>query len=153
MIKIYGGFLMSQIKMLSGRNFEKLLLDSGVEEFNGAQGRILYVLWQENCLPIVEISKRTGLAKTTLTSMLDRLEDKGLVIREYDKKDRRQIRIVLTDKAKLLQDKYDEVSDAASEQFYKGFTDEEIIDFESKLRRILKNVSDVGEKNNDKTCK
>jgi len=153
MIKIYGGFLMSQIKMLSGRNFEKLLLDSGVEEFNGAQGRILYVLWQENCLPIVEISKRTGLAKTTLTSMLDRLEDKGLVIREYDKKDRRQIRIVLTDKAKLLQDKYDEVSDAASEQFYQGFTDEEIIDFESKLRRILKNVSDVGEKNNDKTCK
>lgn len=153
MIKTYGGFLMSQIKMLSGRNFEKLLLDSGVEEFNGAQGRILYVLWQENCLPIVEISKRTGLAKTTLTSMLDRLEDNGLVIREYDKKDRRQIRIVLTDKAKLLQDKYDEVSDAASEQFYQGFTDEEIIDFESKLRRILKNVSDVGENNNDKTCK
>ncbi len=67
-----GGFLISQVKQVSGRIFEKLLANAGVEEFNGAQGRILYVLWQEDGIPIVELSRKTGLAKTTLTSMLDR---------------------------------------------------------------------------------
>jgi len=69
-----GGFLISQIKQISGRIFEKLLSNAGVDAFNGAQGRILYVLWQEDNIPIAELSKKTGLAKTTLTSMLDRME-------------------------------------------------------------------------------
>ena len=60
-----GGFLISQIKQIQGRVFDSLLQNAGIEEFNGAQGRILYVLWQEDNLPIVELSKRTGLAKTT----------------------------------------------------------------------------------------
>ena len=38
------GFLISQIKQLQGRVFQRLLTESGVEEFNGPQGRILYVL-------------------------------------------------------------------------------------------------------------
>lgn len=57
--------------------FGRLLTEAGVDEFNGAQGRILYVLWQENNLPIVELARKIGLAKTTFTSMLDRMESLG----------------------------------------------------------------------------
>ena len=42
------GFLISQIKQLQGRVFQRLLTESGIEEFNGPQGRILYVLWQQD---------------------------------------------------------------------------------------------------------
>ncbi len=35
------GFLISQIKQVQSRIFQRLLQDSGVEEFNGPQGRIL----------------------------------------------------------------------------------------------------------------
>lgn len=136
---------MTQIKQVGGRIFERLLIRSGIEEFNGAQGRILYVLWQEDGLPIVELSRRTGLAKTTLTSMLDRLEKGDFVRREYDHTDRRQIRIGLTDRARSLQDKYNEVSDEMSEIFYRGFSDDEIRDFEGKLNRILQNLYNTGE--------
>lgn len=142
MIKTNGGFLISQIKAVQGRVFEKLLNDSGIDEFNGAQGRILYVLWQENNLPIVELSKRTGLAKTTLTSMLDRLESKNFLLRCADKENRRQIRIVLTEKAKELEDKYNQVSNEMSEIFYCNFSDKEIKDFEDKLKRILENLEE-----------
>ena len=99
--KTNGGFLVSQLKQIQGRVFEKLLR-ANVNEFNGAQGRILYVLWQEDSVPIVELSKKTGLAKTTLTSMLDRMEESGLIRRNYDPVDRRQIRITLTEKAREL---------------------------------------------------
>ncbi len=145
MIKTNGGFLITQIKQIQGRVFEKLLVKYGIEEFNSAQGRILYVLWQEDNLPIIELSHRTGLAKTTLTSMLDRLEAKGLLYRTIDKKNRRQIRIVLSDMAKSLENKYNAVSDEMSEIFYRGFSDEEINELESKLNLILKNLNEKGE--------
>lgn len=142
MIKTNGGFLISQIKQIQGRVFEKMLVQAGIEEFNGAQGRILYVLWQEDNLPIVELSKRTGLAKTTLTSMLDRLESGGFLTRQFDTADRRQIRIVLTEKTRSMRARYDDVSEKMSEVFYRGFSDEDIEDFEDKLRRILENLKE-----------
>ena len=136
-----GGFLISQVKQVQGRVFDAMLQDAGIEEFNGAQGRILYILWREDNMPIVELSRRTGLAKTTLTGMLDRMEEKGFLERCFDQKDRRQVRIVLTDKAKELNDKYNQVSDAMSERFYQGFTDTEIEQFEETLERILRNLT------------
>ncbi len=135
-----GGFLISQIKQIQGRIFGKLLTASGIDEFNGAQGRILYILWLEDNLPIVELARRTGLAKTTLTSMLDRMEQQGHLIRCYDKKDRRQIRIQLTESARKLEKKYQEVSSEMNRIFYKGFSEEEIKSFEMNLERIIKNL-------------
>jgi len=132
--------LISQIKQVQGRIFEKLLIKAGIEEFNGPQGRILYVLWQEDNLPIVELSKRTGLAKTTLTSMLDRLENSGFLTRVFDKSDRRRVRIAITDMARSMRDKYNQVSDDMNKIFYKGFSEDEILQFESYLEKILDNL-------------
>ena len=140
MIETRGGFLISQIKQIQGRIFSRLLVEAKIEEFNGAQGRILYVLWQEDNLPIVELAKRTGLAKTTLTGMLDRMESQGHVVRCCDTKDRRQIRIRLTEQAQRLEEKYGQVSDEMSRLFYKGFADEEIKALENGLERILRNL-------------
>lgn len=135
-----GGFLITQIKQVQGRIFDALLQKAGIEEFNGAQGRILYVLWQEDGLPIIEVAKRTGLAKTTLTSMLERMDEKGFLKRVPDSKDRRIFRIFLTAKAQRLSDQYNKVSDEMSQLFYKGFSDEEIVAFENTLEKILGNL-------------
>lgn len=135
---------MSQIRHLSGRIGEKLLKESGVDVFNGAQGRILYVLWEHGELTISEIGRLTSLAKTTLTSMLDRMEAGGLIERIPDKKNRRQIFISVTEKAKNYREKYDWISDKMSEIFYNGFTEAEITDFENQLRKIIKNLEKVG---------
>jgi len=137
-----GGFLISQIKQLQGRIFEKLLSDAGILEFNGAQGHILYVLWQEDNLPIVKLSKRTGLAKTTLTSMLDRMENQGYIMRQPGKFDRRQFLIVLTEKARGLRDAYTLISEQMSAIFYQGFTSAEIQTFENTLKRVLNNLNE-----------
>ena len=138
-----GGFLISQIKQIQGRVFERLLSEANVHEFNGAQGRILYVLWQDDSVPIVDLSKKTGLAKTTLTSMLDRMEQSGLITRTFDKKDRRQIRISLTAKAKSLQDDYDKLSEKMIDIFYKGFDDNDITIFENNLSKIVSNLMEA----------
>jgi DNA-binding MarR family transcriptional regulator len=139
-MKTFGGFLVSQVHQLQKRAFEKLLKESGVDAFNGAQGKILYVLWEYKKLTITEISNRTSLAKTTLTSMLDRMEAGGLVVRTSDKENRRQIFITLTDEAKNYRTMYDAVSEKMNTLFYQDFTEKEITGFEEKLNKIIENL-------------
>lgn len=147
-----GGFLITKIKQIQGRVFEKLLDEYGISEFNGAQGRILFVLWERDDIPISELSKQTGLAKTTLTSMLDRLERSGNIERSFDPSDRRSVHIRLTDSARALREKYDKVSAKMNEIFYGGFGDDEIFTFEKALGKILENLikkeNENGQKNN-----
>lgn len=134
------GFLISQIKQVQDRVFQRILQDFGIEEFNGPQGRILYVLWQKDVVPIVELSSKTGLAKNTLTAMLARMEDGGLLERKAGSTDRRQIIIVLTGKARKLKDKYKEVSERMNILFFKGLSQEEVILLDDRLDRILQNL-------------
>lgn len=135
-----GGFLISRIKQTGTRIFDRMLAESGIDAFNGAQGRILYVLWQGEDISISSLSAQTSLANTTLTSMLDRMESSGLIIRKSDPKDRRNRLIALTDKAKALQGDYEKISRRMSELYYIGFTESEIIQFESYLQRVLTNL-------------
>ena len=140
--KTNGGFYISKIKQIQSRIFEKLLTEHGINEFNGAQGRILFVLWSSNDIPIKELSEKTGLAKTTLTSMLDRLEAQGHIKRSAAPNDRRTVNIRLTEKAKHLRKSYEDVSEEMNEIFYKGFTDNEIQHFENYLGKILENLTE-----------
>lgn len=137
-----GGFLISQVKQLSDRTFEKILKTKGIDEFNGAQGRILYILWNNNNLSIKQISKFTKLAKTTLTAMLERMELQGLIKRTISKEDKREIIVSLTDKAKELKEIYLDVSKQMEKIFYKNFTDKQIENFENTLKKIIENLEE-----------
>lgn len=135
-----GGFLISRIKQVGGRLFDRMLAEADVDAFNGAQGRILYVLWQRDGLTISQISAQTSLANTTLTSMLDRMEQSGLIIRTPSPTDRRALIIRLTERARALQDDYDRISQQMNELYYLGFTEDEVRQLEGYLQRILDNL-------------
>ena len=116
-----GGFLITKVKQLSDRVFEKILSEKNIDAFNGAQGRILYVLWQEDGIPIKALSDQCGLAITSLTSMLERMEKQGLITRVQDEKDKRKTLLFLTDTAR-------------------GLKRDDIERFESYLNRIRTNL-------------
>ena len=137
------GFLISQIKQVQGRIFQRLLSESGVEEFNGPQGRILYVLWQEDGIPIARLVRQTGLAKSTLTAMLARMEDSGLITRDNSLVDKRQVIISLTDKARGLQGKYEQVSEKMNQLFYRGMTQDDADILDGLLERVLANMQEL----------
>ena len=141
-MKTKGGFLISRIKQTGTRLFDRMLAESGIDAFNGAQGRILYVLWQKDDISISSLSGQTSLANTTLTAMLDRMEAAGLIVRKPDPKDRRNRLIALTEKAKSLQDDYTRISGQMDEIYYNGFSEEEIMQFELYLHRILTNLEE-----------
>lgn len=134
-----GGFLVSKIHQLAARIFNRLLKEHGIE-FNSAQGRILFVLWERDGIPIKELSEKTQLSKSTLTSMLDRLERAGHIAREPSVEDRRIVLVRLTEENRRQKRLYDEVSEEMTLLFYEGFTREEIMELEGYLRRVLDNL-------------
>jgi DNA-binding MarR family transcriptional regulator len=142
LVKTQGGFLMTQIKQVGGRVFEQILRDYGINDFNGAQGKILYVLWEYQELPISRIAKLTSLAQTTLTGMLDRMEEGGLVRRRHNPVNRREVLISITTEARHLQKDYEIVSDKTNDIYYKGFSEQEIKIHEQYLLRILANLKE-----------
>jgi MarR family transcriptional regulator, organic hydroperoxide resistance regulator len=135
-----GGFLIAKIHQVGGRIFSRLLRDADIE-INPAQGRILFVLWRNDGIMIQELAKQTSLGKSTLTSMLDRLEEAGFIQRVRSTEDRRQILIQRTEKDKTFQKAYETVSNQMKELFYRGFSEKEIARFEDYLNRILTNLT------------
>ena len=140
-----GGFLISKVKAIGGRWFDKILQEKKIEAFNGAQGKILYVLWQGGKMSVTEISKKSGLAKTTLTAMLARMREQGLICTEENSQDKRSAIVGLTQKAADLKEEYNAVTQEIETIYYKGFSDREVEQFESYLMRILKNLEEGNE--------
>ena len=133
------GFLMAKIRQVGGRIFERMLNRYGIE-INAAQGRIMFALWQADGVSINELAQKTQLKKSTLTSMLDRLEKMGYLRRRRCDKDRRIIRIFRTPKDKGLEKKYIRLSEEMTRLYFKDFSKNEMNRFEKDLARILNNL-------------
>lgn len=132
------------------RVFQRLLQNCGVEEFNGPQGNILYVLWQKDKVPIVEIAAKTGLAKNTLTVMLDRMEENGLVFRKQSADDRRKTLVCLTEKAYELERDYNLVSQQMNDLFFQNLSEKDIEELEKYLDIILGNLQRAEKENRNR---
>lgn len=57
------------------------------------------------CRTMTQIAARVGITTGGLTGTVDILESRGLVRREYNKTDRRQCNLVLTDNAEIFLDR------------------------------------------------
>ncbi len=66
---------------------------------------VLLVLWEEDGQLVKEIGKRLELDSGTLTPLLKRLESQGLVVRERQQDDQRQVRIRLSLAGRALERK------------------------------------------------
>jgi MarR family transcriptional regulator, organic hydroperoxide resistance regulator len=136
-----GGFLLAKIHQLGGRIFARLLKEYGVEDLNPAQGRIMFVLWRNDNIPINELARETKLGKSTLTSMLDRLEVRGLIKRVPSSEDRRKILIQRTEADRSLENLYIKVSEEMAHIWYQGFSHNQIKQHEQDLKQILDNLT------------
>ena len=137
-----GGYLIGQINKLTNRRIKELLKEENVREFNGAQGTIIFVLTNEGPMPIKDIGKATGLAKTSLTSMLDRMEKQGLIEKRENENDKRSTIIALNERAKSYKEVIEKVSQRVSKEYYKGLRAKEVERFEATLQKVLKNLNE-----------
>ena len=72
-----------------------------------------------------------------MTRMLDRLEQKNLLIRQRSEADRRQVRLVLTDEGQALADLLPKIGADAMNQLAGAITPQELQSLEHILKKIL----------------
>jgi DNA-binding MarR family transcriptional regulator len=67
------------------------------------QYAVLKCLWDENGQTAKQLAERLFLDGSTVTGILDRMEQKGLIIKQADPKDRRALQVNLTDQGRSLE--------------------------------------------------
>ncbi|KXT93474.1 Transcriptional regulator, MarR family [Streptococcus oralis] len=132
------------IRLLNGRLFQKLLSQDSEALYRSEQGKILTVLWKSEtgCATATDIALATGLTNNTLTSMIKKLEEQNLVIISPCGIDKRMKYVVLTELGSSQKEVGHRVSQKLDAIFYKGFTEEEIRQFEAFQERILVNLKE-----------
>ena len=142
MDKMLGGYQALQIRLLNGRLFQKLLSKEPEAQYRSEQGKILTVLWQkeDGRATATDIALASGLANNTLTSMIKKLVDQGLVTIEQSDQDKRKKFVVLTELGWEQKEIGDRVSKELGEIFYQGFSNQEIREFEAYQERIITNL-------------
>ena len=142
MDKMIGGYQALQIRLLNGRIFQKLLSKEPDAQYRSEQGKILTVLWhkEDGRTTATDIALASGLANNTLTSMIKKLEDQGLVTVVQCDQDKRKKFVVLTELGWEQKEIGDRVSKELGEIFYQDFSDQEIREFEAYQERIISNL-------------
>ena len=132
------------IRLLNGRIFQKLLNQDPEALYRSEQGKILTVLWKSEtgCATATDIALATGLTNNTLTSMIKKLEEQNLVIISPCGIDKRKKYVKLTEQGWCQKEVGRRVSKKLDAIFYKGFSEEEIRQFEVFQERILANLKE-----------
>lgn len=126
-------FLLAKAYQKAHGNFKQHLLPYGITP---VQHLILEALWVEEGLTASEIGKRLVLDNATLSGILDRMSEKGWVLKATDDTDKRFIRIYLTDKAKKLKSSILAERENSNEEILGSLNLEEKV----LLKRLLKDI-------------
>lgn len=135
-------FLSASIDALLARIISKKHRESDVDTLTATQARILFLLWRKDEIPIQEISKITNLQKSTLTSILAKLEKAGHIECIPCQADRRKTLVKVVNRNEDLVALNKKIIDEAGDIFYKGFSNDEIELYESFLKRTLDNLKE-----------
>ena len=101
-----------------------------------SQYGVLSCLWQREFATPKQISEILCLEASTISGVLDRMQKKGLIDRVINRNDRREVRVVPTEKGKALEEPISKIIDEVNEEVLKCFTDEEVALLKNQLRTI-----------------
>ncbi|MDY6844560.1 MAG: MarR family transcriptional regulator [Thermodesulfobacteriota bacterium] len=88
-------------------------------------------------IPFSELSRRLWVTMGNLTGVIDRLEGKGLVVRERDNNDRRIIHVKMTRKGKEITEKAGTAFEHTMKNFLKNLNKQEQQELSILLKKIL----------------
>ncbi len=103
------------------------------------EGHLLAYLYSYEPCPIAEIHRVLGTRRSTLTSLLDRLEARGLVSRDAHPDDRRSWMISLREEGRTLAAKIRRSLESFEAAIMKDIARHDIQGFE----RLMKSIADV----------
>lgn len=112
---------------------------------NPTEFMVLEVLYSLGEQPIQVIGNKVLLASSSITYVIDQLEEKGIVERVQNKEDRRVTLVSLTEKGRQLMDDIFPQHSRVIKELFEGLTDEELLELGESLKTIGYKAVDIYE--------
>ncbi|MFF9457684.1 MarR family winged helix-turn-helix transcriptional regulator [Streptomyces flaveolus] len=102
------------------------------------QYSVLSGVWEQDGRTAAQLCERLVMDSATITGVLDRLERAGLVVRVSDERDRRLVRLRLTEAGVALRDEVQRTVADLNEQILRPFPADEAERLYARLRVIAR---------------
>jgi DNA-binding MarR family transcriptional regulator len=132
------GYRIRLVSLLFSRKFQERLDPFGLTPFHWV---VLCCLWQEDGLATSSIGEKLQQVGGTLTGVLDRMEERGLIRRERDPQDRRVWRIWLTEAGQQLREVLPPIAIEIREQALKGISQPDRDRISELIDQIITNLA------------
>jgi DNA-binding MarR family transcriptional regulator len=134
------GFLLSRATWAMNNFVNRILRESGLNDISVAYFAVLQALWENDGMSISDLGEKAQLEKSTMTSLIDRMEGAGLLRREDHPTDRRAYRISLTERGKELEKLLDQVVSRAYHHLTRGITEKDLQKSVEICKQIVQNA-------------
>ncbi|HBP48765.1 MarR family winged helix-turn-helix transcriptional regulator [Pseudomonas sp.] len=128
------GLLLGRTAMLKDKIIDRHMEPYGI---TAAQFKVLIIMAQFDVDTPAELCRHLCLDSGSMTRMLDRLEQKNLLVRQRSEADRRQVRLVLSEGGKALAGLLPKVGADAMNQLAGAISPQELQSLEQILKKIL----------------
>lgn len=128
------GLLIGRTNGLKDRLLDKYLVPYGV---TSSQFKVLIIVAQFGTDTPAELCRHLSLDSGSMTRMLDRLEQKSLIVRCRSDVDRRQVQIMLTEEGKALSNRLPKIGADAMNELFTALEPQELVELERILTKIL----------------
>jgi len=131
------GYLMKRV----GNQFA-VVIDRALAKYDmtHAQLGIFFKLLHGHANTATDLACELMTDTGAMTRMLDRLEEKGFVLRTRSSEDRRVVEVALTSKGKQMAGEMTQVVVDTLNHFLRGFNEAEVEQFKDFLRRMIANA-------------
>jgi DNA-binding MarR family transcriptional regulator len=133
------GMLIGRADLLKNRILDKHLEPHGL---TAQQFKVLVIVALYGAETPADLCRALCLDSGSMTRMLDRLEQKELLVRTRSEADRRQVRLVLTDSGKEIADLLSEIGAKAMNEMVGVLEDSELAMLEKLLTKVLVAAAD-----------
>lgn len=103
---------------------------------NVTEFAVMELLYNKGDQPIQLIGNRVLIASSSITYVVDKLEEKGCVVRQRNEKDKRVTNASLTDKGRSMMDEIFPDHASTLESTFSVLTDEEITVLQTTLKKL-----------------
>jgi DNA-binding MarR family transcriptional regulator len=105
-----------------------------------AQVNVLCRLFEQDGMTQSEIADQLSVQGATITNMLQRMEEAGLVTRRRDPEDNRLVRVYLTDVGRKQERAINEQATRVEQSVFEGLSDQERASLRRMMKLMLRNM-------------
>lgn len=138
------GFLIADVGRLCGKRYDDLAKSS--LDLTRAQCRMIAYLAHYGDMNQARLAERLEVAPISVGRLLERLEERGWVVRTANPQDRRELQVSLTPKAEAVLAAARRVGDEVQTEALAGFTAAEAEQFIEMLQRVRANLGPLVER-------